>query len=511
MLNNTSPALQHLDMSFVSDRFSSSSPPTPSLSASSSAASSPPSSFNFSTPVHGEFLLPIDSLEGVKRGCETDVQGILTTEWSGCGSPEMTAMHVFPSGAACQASKFLSAGAGCSMSTAPPSPPSVVPHTPTRSTPAVEFVNLRDLTAGAIETVIPDSAVSSFPPLPTLSSEDEDHKFALSTSDVIVQSEHSLSESFGCELDHPNFESSFCSFESDDEFSFVTFTEADTIAYNGDKRQKIAPFSEEDDFLSEQGFGDFDEEDCFTAGLASPPFATSCDGAASLKSKKKPQRKMKKASSVSSDGDSDYQNSFVRSTHGHMISRGSDQAQQNASQPPPSSTAQSQPSSNDGNAIASGSDAPAQTAAATVNRRGRKQSLTEDPSKTFVCTLCSRRFRRQEHLKRHYRSLHTQDKPFECHECGKKFSRSDNLAQHARTHGSGAIVMGVLENGEIAPHMSYDDDQRIDLGHVLFEAAAAAAAASSSSSSSDGEGSHSLSASSDGKKALKKRKRDDSE
>jgi len=86
---------------------------------------------------------------------------------------------------------------------------------------------------------------------------------------------------------------------------------------------------------------------------------------------------------------------------------------------------------------------------APVVRRGRKQSLTDDPSKTFVCNLCSRRFRRQEHLKRHYRSLHTQDKPFSCGECGKKFSRSDNLSQHARTHGSGAIVMGLLEEGEV--------------------------------------------------------------
>ncbi|PKS06620.1 hypothetical protein jhhlp_007369 [Lomentospora prolificans] len=83
---------------------------------------------------------------------------------------------------------------------------------------------------------------------------------------------------------------------------------------------------------------------------------------------------------------------------------------------------------------------------APANRRGRKQSLTEDPSKTFVCDLCNRRFRRQEHLKRHYRSLHTQEKPFECNECGKKFSRSDNLAQHARTHGSGAIVMGLIDD-----------------------------------------------------------------
>jgi hypothetical protein len=101
----------------------------------------------------------------------------------------------------------------------------------------------------------------------------------------------------------------------------------------------------------------------------------------------------------------------------------------------------------------------------SVNRRGRKQSLTEDPSKTFVCTLCSRRFRRQEHLKRHYRSLHTQDKPFECHECGKKFSRSDNLAQHARTHGGGSVVMGVLDSSD----MSFDEQHDAALGAVMYE------------------------------------------
>lgn len=81
-----------------------------------------------------------------------------------------------------------------------------------------------------------------------------------------------------------------------------------------------------------------------------------------------------------------------------------------------------------------------------ITRRGRKQSVTDDPTKTFVCNLCSRRFRRQEHLKRHYRSLHTHDKPFECTDCGKKFSRSDNLSQHQRTHGVGTVVMGVLPN-----------------------------------------------------------------
>lgn len=70
----------------------------------------------------------------------------------------------------------------------------------------------------------------------------------------------------------------------------------------------------------------------------------------------------------------------------------------------------------------------------TVYRRGRKPTIAEDTSKTFMCQHCGRRFRRQEHLKRHFRSLHTHEKPFACKQCGKTFSRSDNLAQHARTH-----------------------------------------------------------------------------
>lgn len=125
----------------------------------------------------------------------------------------------------------------------------------------------------------------------------------------------------------------------------------------------------------------------------------------------------------------------------------------------------------------SGSDAAApEVAHHPVSRRGRKQSLTEDPSKTFVCELCGRRFRRQEHLKRHYRSLHTQEKPFECNECGKRFSRSDNLTQHARTHGSGTIVMDVLDGSELSvcgPVGLLDDGQAHHLGFPIFDAAQA--------------------------------------
>jgi len=170
----------------------------------------------------------------------------------------------------------------------------------------------------------------------------------------------------------------------------------------------------------------------------------------------------------------------------------------------------------DGGAMSSGDGTP--TSSAHANRRGRKQSLTDDPSKTFVCQLCSRRFRRQEHLKRHYRSLHTQDKPFECTDCGKKFSRSDNLAQHARTHGVGAVVMGVYEAGGI-PH-EYGQalhPEASGLGAVLFEAAQQAATAASSSSSSGsspmsehgGQGRHLSEARSDDSKKVTKRKREE--
>jgi len=146
--------------------------------------------------------------------------------------------------------------------------------------------------------------------------------------------------------------------------------------------------------------------------------------------------------------------------------------------------------SNSGSENAGSTPLPAPT-----SRRGRKQSLTEDPSKTFVCDICNRRFRRQEHLKRHYRSLHTQEKPFECSDCGKRFSRSDNLAQHARTHGAGAIVMNLIDDpeamvaagmtGAYPPHPALMGDQ-YSLGKVLFQVAAEIPGSGSELSSDDG-------------------------
>ncbi|GAA6034896.1 hypothetical protein JCM8097_009356 [Rhodosporidiobolus ruineniae] len=58
--------------------------------------------------------------------------------------------------------------------------------------------------------------------------------------------------------------------------------------------------------------------------------------------------------------------------------------------------------------------------------------------KAFLCKVpgCGKVFKRSEHLKRHVRSIHTNERPFQCQwpTCGRFFSRHDNLNQHLRIH-----------------------------------------------------------------------------
>ncbi|KAK5945140.1 hypothetical protein PMZ80_002344 [Knufia obscura] len=66
------------------------------------------------------------------------------------------------------------------------------------------------------------------------------------------------------------------------------------------------------------------------------------------------------------------------------------------------------------------------------------------PQNTYACskTGCTKRFKRQEHKKRHERTVHTHEKIFPCwvvtgnKRCDRKFSRKDNLRSHYhKTHG----------------------------------------------------------------------------
>lgn len=294
-------------------------------------------------------------------------------------------------------------------------------------------------------------SAQDLPPLPTLSCEEEQPRAVVGSASVTLPVNENPSPSFSASTQDPlsslpTFDS-FSDLDSDDELNrLVEFHPATNAVYMTDKRQRVNAYPVEDDgFLSEHSIEDTDESENFMpSGLPSLEWNSAKllaeneeDAIEQPKTKKRNTRKTRK-----------------------NIEEEEEAKAQAACESSPDCC------SDDGSVADSSESAPV-----SVNRRGRKQSLTEDPSKTFVCTLCSRRFRRQEHLKRHYRSLHTQDKPFECNECGKKFSRSDNLAQHARTHGGGSIVMGVLDTSDSAS-VSYDDQHDAGaLGQVVYESA----------------------------------------
>ncbi|KAG2022549.1 STE-12 alpha [Coprinopsis cinerea AmutBmut pab1-1] len=74
---------------------------------------------------------------------------------------------------------------------------------------------------------------------------------------------------------------------------------------------------------------------------------------------------------------------------------------------------------------------------ATSGRKGRGGAGAKG-ARMYLCDVegCGKCFARGEHLKRHVRSIHTNEKPHTCPYpgCGKDFSRHDNLGQHMRVH-----------------------------------------------------------------------------
>ena len=391
-----------------------------------------------------------------------------------------------PSVSASQSSDLLSINSCPSLS---PSPSPISRSSTTQSTTDFDFCDPRNL---FVDTQSSSNIAIDFPPLPTLcSGDDEEHKLILESDLSLIKQESHFSKSFESSATStlgglPSFDT-FSDLD-DSENEFVTdLSRSESTPYLGNKRQRLDLISfDDDEFLSEDGFEEFENVDqVASAGLPTPPESRrpSEDTSAKMKTPKKRGQNKKQVKKTDIDADlSDYEPSVKHEAHSHAT----EPSPEHGSAVPESSDARDSITASDSNAVASSADTAA-TSVQPVARRGRKQSLTDDPSKTFVCNLCSRRFRRQEHLKRHYRSLHTHDKPFECNECGKKFSRSDNLSQHSRTHGAGAIVMGVLEDGELPPTEAgspIDHNDTGALGAVLFEAAQAAAANASSSSSS---------------------------
>ncbi|KAF2141809.1 uncharacterized protein K452DRAFT_227954 [Aplosporella prunicola CBS 121167] len=454
-------------------------PATPPLSSCGSAISSPPSMCDFlPTPVNGSFM---EGIEGVKQGCEEEVFSEILAggDWARSASPPMTPVFIQPpTSAATQtqntAAPYLLSATSCPSLSPSPSP---LPRTPIES--EADFCDPRNLT------------VTSAPCLPTLcSGDDEEHKLMLRGDAFTAKTEQTptpvdFTQPHGLPTFEPLFE-----LDSEDDFTgLVQFSGSDNVNYNNgsNKRQRTNFQSlslDEEHAFDEDSFSDFDDDFAATGLLTPDSDASFADEMAEGRSKRRQTRKR------SDDSDSDF---VLGKSHS------SRSAQKQAASGQHQSAAQGQAEAAD-SVMASSSESSAPVNA-PVSRRGRKQSLTEDPSKTFVCTLCSRRFRRQEHLKRHYRSLHTHEKPFECSDCGKKFSRSDNLSQHQRTHGTNTVVMNVMDEAELRRQKeeSYDSQDTAALGAALYSAVAAVSSGSSTGSLSDR----------DDKKSKNKRKRDE--
>ncbi|KAM5472989.1 hypothetical protein MauCBS54593_002702 [Microsporum audouinii] len=531
-------------------------PSTPPLSTSGSSISSPPSSCGMiHTPVNGDSFR-MEGIEGVKEGCETDVELELLADshWNRSASPEMTPLYVRPFSVQSNAGlppaepnhQTINSGTenGSSLTSSSRSPShspnmtssSLLHETPTTSFPSqqpssTDFCDPRQLT---VECSVLSLPVPDFPPLPPLSTVDEDRSRSILLGNSLnCKLEQSLTVPG---LSHDDSLESLSTFDaisdldSEDEFvnGIVNFTPTENGFLLGEKRRRAtnngnnnntstATTSHEDDIVSEQSLEDLEDGDLFARSCIPLPEFDSvdqCNIAGDMRTKKRvsaPGRRIKQLPTAPEDSDADSLGAIIRTAQNNVNSRTShtDSSSTQAQQP---SGAPSHESS-ETNPQSTSSETPAPAPMVPVGRRGRKQSLTEDPSKTFVCTLCSRRFRRQEHLKRHYRSLHTEDKPFECQDCGKKFSRSDNLAQHTRTHGGSGMPMNMSDHHpESSP---FNDQDAGALGAVLYEVAQAAANKSTTSESSDSglstRETQSNTPFTNRKRPLKKRKRETSE
>lgn len=431
-------------------------------------------------------------------------------------------VFIHPTSLSCNfgANELLPATSCPSLSPSPSPYPRSVTSEPQQQD--FDFCDPRNLTVanGQSPSVLPSQAISpttQFPALPTLCPGDEEHKYMLGGETFTKAAElqnHNIFEFTSPQHNHglPEFDQ-FSDLDSESEFvnGLVNFPATEHVQFFGNKRQRTAsdlttisldnlPFVSEDDFEELEEFDD--TEQFAVACLPSPP-ASGSETEVKKEKKVTKEKRTKKTKKARCDEDSSEFDNLVRSRKytvpmnaaaGAPPQEATTQGQQGEAAPSQSGT-----SEDNAQTTGTGSDAGGNNASLPVNRRGRKQSLTEDPSKTFVCEKCHRRFRRQEHLKRHVRSLHSGDKPFECHECGKKFSRSDNLSQHARTHGSGAIIMGVLEDGEMVDGEEGETAQIHRLGEHLFKTAQQA-------SGSDSDGTDGSATAADGQ-ARKKRKR----
>ncbi|PFH56062.1 hypothetical protein XA68_17127 [Ophiocordyceps unilateralis] len=412
-------------------------PATPPLSTSSSTLGSPNNREVLQTPMNPMFS-GLDDLSGFKMAF--DQVDMMSLDWTSCGSPPMTPVYLnqYPP------ANVLSLSDPSSCPSLSPSPSSYEYARSIASESDVDFCDPRNLTVSSIAPATELKLLAIGDDATRVSAASVQPAFTFDDLVPAPQGLEDLSDS-----------------DSDDGFANLVDIQQRTTSADVSRPRACTASS-----VVSLGHASFIADDeAFPLSIPSPPASSDsppCDDGHDVK-------RQRRSTSPAAEPVMDTAANDGQSAH----------------TPQHSDKAASVVSDSNASSCSEGAPTPAP---APTNRRGRKQSLTEDPSKTFVCDLCNRRFRRQEHLKRHYRSLHTQEKPFECHECGKKFSRSDNLAQHARTHTGGAIVMNLIENGDASV---YDGgvvtaDDYANYGKVLFQIASEIPGSASELSSEEG-------------------------
>lgn len=293
------------------------------------------------------------------------------------------------------------------------------------------------------------------------SGDDEEHKSILGVELSLIKQESHFNNSFEPLSTStlgglPNLDPfSDLDFENEVTTNLARLSPSENIIYRGNKRQRLdLTLFDEEEFLSDDRFEDLDDVDRFTS-VKLPTPQEPCRALENSSSKMKTVKKHSPPK-VLAKKNADMSDSVPSVKHKEHSHASSSAAKQDASAEETLSIPDSTAAASGCNTVFLSTDTAA-TSVQPVARRGRKQFLTDDPSETFVCTCCSRSFRRKAHLIRHYRSLHTHDKPFKCDECSKKFSRSDNLSMHASIHENGVLEYGKLPPTETGSPIDHQD------------------------------------------------------
>jgi len=96
-----------------------------------------------------------------------------------------------------------------------------------------------------------------------------------------------------------------------------------------------------------------------------------------------------------------------------------------------------------------GTDGPSGTAGGASGGTGTgEKRVRGSGERRFRCDICSKMFRRNDHMIRHRRALHgppqTTERIFQCDICTKMFVRSDHLLRHRRTHRLSPTTAGTV-------------------------------------------------------------------